>query len=314
MARSVAFAAALAWLLCVGCGGSKSSGPQDNRAPVANAGTDQSVPPGAAVQLDGSGSRDPDGDALSYAWTAPSGVALSTATVARPTFTAGAAGPYRFALVVSDGTLVSAPDEVVVTVRPANRAPVAAAGPDQSVAVGATVQLDGTGSADPDGDALRYAWTAPASVSLTTTTGARPAFLAGGAGTYRLALVVSDGALDSAPDEVVITVQPAAPADTTFSLVNSQVLARSCALSGCHAGATSPYLGAGQAWANLVNQPGGAGMPLVTPGDPGQSYLYVKITGGAGMLGSRMPLSRPALGSSDLAVVRAWILRGAPND
>ncbi|MDC4225651.1 MAG: PKD domain-containing protein [Candidatus Manganitrophus sp.] len=35
--------------------------------------------------------------------------------------------------------------------------PLANAGPDQTVASGAEVQLEGTGS-DPDGDALRYEW------------------------------------------------------------------------------------------------------------------------------------------------------------
>ncbi len=57
-----------------------------------------------------------------------------------------------------------------------------------------------------------------------------------------------------------------------------------------------------------------SGLSLVTPGDPERSYLYIKITGGAGMEGSLMPRNRGALSAADKAVVRAWIARGAPND
>src|SRR5207237_5005411 len=40
-----------------------------NRAPVANAGTNHSVPVGTKVTLDGSGSFDPDGATLTDSWT-----------------------------------------------------------------------------------------------------------------------------------------------------------------------------------------------------------------------------------------------------
>ena len=314
MIRLLACAVTGVCLACAGCGGSKSTDPPANRAPTARAGADQSVQPGAVVRLDGSGSSDPDGDALSYSWTAPATVVLSAPTEAQPTFTAGAVGTYRFSLVVSDGARSSAPDEVIVTVGQANRAPVAAAGPDQRVTAGATVQLDGSGSSDPDGDALSYAWTAPAGVFLSSTSGARPTFVAGAAGVYRVSLVVGDGRLTSPPDEVFITVEPGVPADTTFAMVQGQVLNASCALAGCHVDANQPDLAPARAWANLVDQPSSAGMDLVSPGDPEASYLYVKIAARPGMLGSRMPLGRPALSSADLAVVRAWIVRGAPND
>ena len=50
-----------------------------NRKPNANAGEDEVVNEGDAVQLDGGNSSDPDGDILSYEWTvyfAPPGVEL----------------------------------------------------------------------------------------------------------------------------------------------------------------------------------------------------------------------------------------------
>ena len=39
-----------------------------------------------------------------------------------------------------------------------NRAPVARAGPDQAAYVGDTIDLDGSGSSDADGDALSFDW------------------------------------------------------------------------------------------------------------------------------------------------------------
>jgi LmbE family N-acetylglucosaminyl deacetylase len=59
--------------------------------PGANAGSSQTVVPGAAVQLDGSGSFDPGGELpLTYSWVQSSGpkATLSSATNAKPTFTA----------------------------------------------------------------------------------------------------------------------------------------------------------------------------------------------------------------------------------
>ncbi|HET6831823.1 MAG TPA: PKD domain-containing protein [Solirubrobacterales bacterium] len=59
-------------------------------APTANAGVDQTVASEALVNLDGSGSTDPDGDPLTYEWTQTDGppVSLSGAATATPTFTA----------------------------------------------------------------------------------------------------------------------------------------------------------------------------------------------------------------------------------
>jgi subtilisin-like proprotein convertase family protein/agmatine/peptidylarginine deiminase len=96
---------------------------QGNHAPVASAGADQTVLSGAVVTLDGSGSSDADGDALTYAWTQTAGtaVSLSSATAARPTFTAptvNAATSLTFNLVVSDGDAASSADSVTVVINP----------------------------------------------------------------------------------------------------------------------------------------------------------------------------------------------------
>ena len=59
-----------------------------NKPPIADAGAKQSVNEGALVTLDASGSRDEDFDELSFTWTAPEGIELSSTSVTYPTFTA----------------------------------------------------------------------------------------------------------------------------------------------------------------------------------------------------------------------------------
>jgi len=84
--------------------------------PTANAGPDQTVectsPEGASVMLDASGSSDPDGDVLTYAWDVPVDIPGSpTPTVALPL------GIHTITLTVNDGNDGIDSDEVVVTVQ-----------------------------------------------------------------------------------------------------------------------------------------------------------------------------------------------------
>ncbi len=91
-----------------------------NAAPVANAGSAQTVVPGSVVTLNGNNSSDANGDKLAYAWTLTSKPAGSTATLAAddsvsPTFTADLAGNYVATLVVNDGKVNSAQSKVTIT-------------------------------------------------------------------------------------------------------------------------------------------------------------------------------------------------------
>jgi hypothetical protein len=86
-----------------------------NQLPVANAGPNQTVEcashSGTMVTLDGSGSSDPDNDAITYTWTGPFG----TATGVRPTVDLPY-GTSTITLVVNDGTVDSSPDAVDITI------------------------------------------------------------------------------------------------------------------------------------------------------------------------------------------------------
>lgn len=94
---------------------------------------------------------------------------------------------------------------------PENEPPVADAGTDQLVYLGAEVVLDGSASFDPDGDPLTYLWTlvsAPAGavVELSDPAAVSPSFLPEVPGEYVFSLVVNDGEFDSEPDFVTILV------------------------------------------------------------------------------------------------------------
>jgi hypothetical protein len=185
-----------------------------NKPPVADAGDDQIVTPKSPVVLNGLRSSDPDGDALSYSWYQKSGppVIISGYNTSIAQFIAPETeGEIVIGLIVSDGKTNSLPDEVKILVQSsANRAPVANAGPDQTVFGGATVTLDGSGSTDPDGDSLTYTWyqTYGERVTLSGADGPVAQFVAPNKQiTLKFVLIVSDGRQNSLPDEVVVRVK-----------------------------------------------------------------------------------------------------------
>ena len=101
-----------------------------NDLPTANAGPDQTVGEGETVTLDGSGSFDPEGLQLAYAWVQIGGpdVALSGGDTTSPVFTAPDSlvddTVLRFALVVTDASNTATADDVLVLVEPRPLPPV----------------------------------------------------------------------------------------------------------------------------------------------------------------------------------------------
>lgn len=214
-------------LLGSGCGSSDEAGniaasnqgacSNQKACPIADAGPDQRVPVGTVATLDGSQSYAKTTGFITYQWTLSTKPIGSTATLAgattvRPTVTPDLAGAYTISLVVNNGGLPSNKDSVTVTAAVGDLAPVANAGPDRTVPPGAPVTLNGSGSADPDGQPITtYSWTmtqrpAKSLTLLLDATTATPSFTPDALGTYKLSLIVGDGALTSTADQIVITV------------------------------------------------------------------------------------------------------------
>jgi len=194
-----------------------------NLAPTADAGRDQVAIVGSTVQLDGSLSRDPEGLPLGYQWTSTTPLNPMAGNIVNPTFVPTLPGLYTFTLSVTDAAnLASFPSTVRVLVQAANnQAPVAVAHrfqPIGEIVVGDEVVLDATGSKDPEGLPVTYAWlqVAGPQVILENPSGIRPTFTPVRAATYTFRLTVSDGVNQSNPVLVSLTVKDL-PGDVTFT-------------------------------------------------------------------------------------------------
>jgi len=197
-----------------------------NTAPIANAGPDQTIT-GSNTGLNGSGSYDPDGSIATYYWTkisGPSQYSISNSTIASPTVSNLVQGVYEFKLSINDAQGALASDIVKITVGQAtggNRAPVASAGPDQSIS-GSSTQLNGSGSYDPDGAISSYYWkkvSGPAQYGFSNSTIASPMAQNLVQGVYEFELLVNDAQGVLSSDIVKITVgQTAGSAKQSVSM------------------------------------------------------------------------------------------------
>lgn len=192
-----------------------------NQPPVADAGSSQTARGGERVDLDGSGSTDPDGQIATYNWEQIEGpeVVLTDADAQAPFFTAPEPADgsltLRFRLTVTDDEGSGDDDTVTVTVSPAaNVAPIASADADRTVAAeGETVMLDATGSSDPDGSVDAYEWRQVGDgpdVVLSDAGSATPTFVApgvdvgGGVIAFELTVTDNEGLTDAADIDISV--------------------------------------------------------------------------------------------------------------
>lgn len=186
----------------------------NNAPPTADAGVDQNVSTGTVVNVSGLGSRDTNGDALTYRWSiaeqpTASNLELTDTNIPNISLTPVEDGVYILQLIVNDGLLDSAPETMTINAQTANSTPIANAGNDQELLIGQLVSLSGENSTDSDNDVLNFHWSFVSvpnnsNESLDDETIVNPQFMPDQPGSYVLNLVVNDGVADSIADTIII--------------------------------------------------------------------------------------------------------------
>lgn len=145
---------------------------------------------GIAVTFDGSASYDPYAQIVHYGWDFGDGTQGSGARVQHAY---ASAGTFTVTLTVDNGLLTDRKSRDI-TILAVEHPPIAVAGGPYSGIMGRLVQFDGTGSSDPDGDALQYTW---GFGDRTNAVGAVVSHRYDAPGAYSVRLQVSDGAMST---------------------------------------------------------------------------------------------------------------------
>lgn len=118
-----------------------------------------------------------------------------------------------------------------------------------------------------------------------------------------------------------------APTPSSFEQLQTKVLAKSCAVAGCHvagsemAAESGLVLEAAVAYENMIgvepkNETARAhGLLRVKPGVPDSSFLFIKVHDPSHHSGykAQMPLGADALSAGQIEFIRQWIAAGAPK-
>ena len=223
------------WMLQHGDTSLVLAGPVTPGAPVANAGSNQTIAlPTTTATLTGSGSET-NGTIASYAWSqtgGPSTATITTPNAAQTTVTALAQGTYTFQLMVTDalGVTATASVQVIVNAAPVPGAPVANAGSNQSITLPtSTATMTGSGS-ETNGSIASYAWSqtgGPSTATITTANAAQTTVSSLVQGTYTFQLTVTDalGITATASAQVVVNAAPTGGPTLPNSVMKQVVIA-----------------------------------------------------------------------------------------
>ncbi|MHB1262530.1 MAG: PKD domain-containing protein [Thermoplasmatota archaeon] len=190
------------------------------------------------LSVDGSGSSDPDGQALTYAWTFGDGASATGPTASHMY---GSAGSFTVTLTVSDGSLSGSSSQGVSVVKP-NQAPSAAFA---STVSQLAASFDASGSSDPDGQALSYAWSFGDGASGSGRTASRTY---AAAGTYTVQLTVSDGQTTASASKAVTVTAPTATSSTTTTTTTTTSATTASTAASPYSAALTFGSGANEWW------------------------------------------------------------------
>ena len=238
--------------------------------------SDRTVLVGETVNFNGSGST---GNNLIYSWDFGTDATPATGSGATPSCSYSTIGVKTVRLTVTSGG-VSRSDTVTITV---HNAPIAEAGDNQDVSVGATVNFDGSGSSDPDGGNLIYSWAFGTDASPATGSGVMPSCTYSTTGAKTVTLTVTDDEGVSRSDTVTITVHSLPVADARGDqgvLVNKTVNFDGSGSEGSNLSYSWDF-GADATPAN-----GSGVMPSCSYSTPGDKVVRLTVTDAAGATAS----------------------------